>query len=227
MASFDTQNGDGRTYSADSYNTAAAAGGRRSSPMRPRPQVVGAGLGAIRPGGYVPTYAKYAKPGGAVATAETGAERMRAAAAAPQPFLGGDFDQFQGALSGAAKGYADMAGEDFKKDVGTLLGNLNGIGALRSGGVQAGINDAMTHYGREVGDYTSQLASQAANLAQGQYTYEQEAAERKREYYQNRADAKSAQHKSAIGKILGGIAGGIEAIPGIGTAGKILGGIFG
>lgn len=62
-------------------------------------------------------------------------------------------------LSGQVSAYGDMVGQDFKKGVGQMLGDLNGIGALRSGAVQAGLNEASSTYGRQIGSYAAQTAS--------------------------------------------------------------------
>jgi hypothetical protein len=69
-------------------------------------------------------------------------------------------------LEGQVKAYGDIVGQDFKKSVGSLLGDLNGIGALRSGAVQSGVNDLTTNYGRQIGNYAAQTATDAARLDQ-------------------------------------------------------------
>lgn len=237
MVAFDTQDGTGREYNATSYNTAQAAGGQRRSPSMSggaggRYQAYPSALGARGGMNYVPTYARYLDPGAAPMESQPREGPSGPAAPTPKPtvtpdatgkgLLGGYFDAFSGGLKGAAQGYADLAGQDFKQQIGTMLGNLNSIGALRSGGVQAGLNQAMTTYGRQVGDYSNQLATQAAQLAQNENDMNIERQFRGQQY----GDAKRAAHKSAIGKLLGGLGGAASVIPGIGgIAGGILKGI--
>lgn len=254
MVAFDTQDGTGREYSAASYNTAQAAGGQRSSGAsggaRGRYPLTPTAVGARGGMSYVPTYARYLDP--SVRPMEQAAPEGPSGPVGPDPatvnqrgqaitlgasnyyskkgtpgLLGGYFDAFKNGLQGAAQGYADIAGQDFKQQVGSMLGDLNSIGALRSGGVQAGINQAMTTYGRQVGDYSNQLATQAAQLAQTENDNNIERQFRDQQY----GDAKKAAHKSAIGNILGGLGGAVSVIPGIGKIGggilKGLGSIFG
>jgi hypothetical protein len=69
-------------------------------------------------------------------------------------------------LEGQVNAYGDMVGQDFKRSVGSMLGDLNGIGALRSGAVTSGMNDLTTNYGRQVGNYAAQTATDAEKLDQ-------------------------------------------------------------
>lgn len=51
----------------------------------------------------------------------------------------------------ATDAQAEVAGEDFRRDVGERLGGLDAIGALRSGAAPVAVNEATEAYGRKVG----------------------------------------------------------------------------
>lgn len=222
--SFGTQDGNNRAYSPEGYNTAQAAGGQRSSPNRVQ-------YGRATAGGYTPTYAKYGVLGYSP-PAPDNAPTPQAKANTPvsynkgpdgNPLLGGYFDPMNTALQDSVKAYGDIAGQNFKTQIGTMLGNLNGIGALRSGGVQAGINQAMQTYGQQVGDYARMTSGQAMQDAMTENNNNIERQFRAQQY----ADAKDAANKSAIGKLLGGAGKAIGLIPGMGTVGTAISDIFG
>jgi hypothetical protein len=219
-----TQDGNSRTYSPEGYNTAKAAGGQRSSPNRVQ-------YGRATASGYTPTYAKYGVLGYTPPQPEN-APMPQAKANAPvsynkgpngNPLLGGYFDSMNGALQDSVNAYGDIAGQNFKTQIGTMLGNLNGIGALRSGGVQAGINQAMQTYGQQIGDYARMTSGQAMSDAITENNNDIERQFRAQQY----ADAKNAANKSAIGKLLGGAGKAIGLIPGMGTVGTAISDIFG
>lgn len=123
--------------------------------------------------------------------------------------------QYQNYLSEGVRGYADIAGQDLRKSIGETLGGLNGIGALRSGAVQSGINDLVTNYGRQIGDYASMTATEGAKLGQTENDLE---VERKR---RDEADRRSRRggFLRGVGTLLGG---GIGLITG-GPAGAMAG----
>lgn len=144
--SFATQDGSGREYSGESYGSTVGSGGRRSGmrPGRPQFQSMEGNPASVAPDApRIPNLAPSS-------TVNGGAR------------LGG----YAPKLEGQVKAYGDMVGQDFTKQVGSLLGDLNGIGALRSGAVQTGLNDLTTNYGRQIGNYAAQTASTAAGLNQ-------------------------------------------------------------
>lgn len=152
------------------------------------------------PAGLAPGGATMAGPRTSNASAPHPALPASGVGAQPQQTLGSDpglapaVNYFQSADAAAVQGYGDIAAQDFTKQVGQMLGNLNSIGALRSGGVEAGINDAMTKYGRQIGDYASMTATTAAG--QGQ---EENAAQIERNFRQQQLDA--ANRNSVFGDI--------------------------
>lgn len=149
---FATQDGSGREYSGNSYGSTVGSGGTRSSRG-----------GGLRPGGP-----QFSSQGGNPASVALDAPRVPNLAPLGSP--GAETPQakqgYGPKLEGQVKAYGDMVGQDFTKQVGSLLGDLNGIGALRSGAVQTGVNDLTTNYGRQIGNYASQTASTAAGLDQ-------------------------------------------------------------
>jgi hypothetical protein len=102
-----------------------------------------------------------------------------------QDFLRGDAAAYQGALSGQVKAFGDMAGQDFEKKVGDMLGGLAGIGALRSGAAVSGTRDMMTEFGRQVGNYASMTATDGLRLAQGERDSARAASQRDHEFGAN------------------------------------------
>lgn len=144
-------------------------------------------------------------------------------ATGPAPYdpnsLDSNISQFQGAEAAGVQGYGDMVGQDFRKQVGGLLGDLNSIGGLRSGGVVSGINDLTTNYARQIGDYAKMTAGQATQLGQEEYDAN---VERK---YRADAEKRARRHSllSGIGTVLGGVGGFLAGGPAGAMAGASVG----
>lgn len=116
----------------------------------------------------------------------------------------GDIDKGQESLRGAVEGYGEILRPELMQQIGTALGGLNSIGALRSGATVQALDDIGTDFGNRVGAYASQTAVAGANLgleARDRIT----AAKRAR-------DARRAALLGSIGSVLGAgigfIAGG-------------------
>lgn len=77
----------------------------------------------------------------------------------------------------ATQAQADVAGEDFQRDVGERLGGLNAIGALRSGGSAVATREAADTYGKRVSQAAAGNALQFAEMDQRRQL-EMEAAEK-------------------------------------------------
>lgn len=133
--------------------------------------------------------------------------------------LDSNIGKFQGALAGGVEGYADIAGQDFRKAVGNTLGDLNSIGALRSGATVTSLNDLTTNYGRQIGDYAKMASAEGARMGQEEYD-----ANIERKY---RSDAeKRARRQSllgSIGTVLGGVGGFMVGGPAGAMAGAKIG----
>ena len=216
------------TYQAR-YNRVAGSGMRRTNPnpaqtsMSPTSTTPSFGATSLAPSYLSPSFSP----------ASTGVYASGASVAPKVPTyptsianptsVGAQVGQFQNFAREGVQGYGDIAGQDFRKNVGEMLGNLNSIGALRSGGVTSGLNDLTTNYGRQIGDY-AKMATQAA-IGQGQ-----EQAQRERELaYRQAAEARARRQSTlgTIGKIVGGVGGLLPGGSLIGKAAKVLGGVFG
>jgi hypothetical protein len=161
---FATSDGSGREYTAQSYGTSVGSGGtRRGGIGGMRDRAVGAvkaqqggGMGAMQ--GNPASVALDAPRIPNLAPLDAGGGGPRGGGSQPSSYAP--------RLEGQVKAYGDMVGQDFTKKVGSMLGDLNGIGALRSGAAQTGLNDLTTEYGRQIGNYASQTATDAAKLDQ-------------------------------------------------------------
>lgn len=98
------------------------------------------------------------------------------------PSAGGARGNTASRLEGQVKAYGDMVGQDFKRSVGSMLGDLNGIGALRSGAVPTGINDFTTNYGRQIGNYAAQTATDAERIDQQESEFGRSLASQNRQF---------------------------------------------
>jgi hypothetical protein len=160
-----------------------------------------------------------ATPGSAAAGALSKGTPEITQAPGQMGFLGGNEQKFVDANAAAVKGYGDMAGEDMTRNIGLMLGDLNGIGGLRSGGVQAGIDQAAKEYGRQIGDYSKMTATESTKMAQEENDLQIERAWRSKMYNA----AKAASQRRGLGKLLGGIAGGVIGFFAGGPAGAVSG----
>lgn len=187
--------GNRRSFSPEGMQKATAAGGTRGGPR---------GAGALS-GRMVEA-----------AQASRQASASDKATANRNNDLGYQIDRFQREAREGVKGYGRMLGKDLQREIGTMLGGLNGIGALRSGAVQANARDLMDAFGRRVGDYASMTTMGALQMAQAE-----KAAESDRRFRTKlRQDMKSASRSQMIGQMLGGAVGlGTRLIPGLGAMG--------
>lgn len=76
----------------------------------------------------------------------------------------GDIDAGQESMRGAVEGYGEILKPGLMQQIGTALGGLNSIGALRSGATVTALNDIGTSYAQQVGAYASQTAAQGASI---------------------------------------------------------------
>lgn len=168
-------------------------------------------LGRVAPGG--------GWAGAAIQRAQTAAAPVPGRAR-PGDGVGAYVNQFQGYAREGVQAFGDQVGQDFRKDVGSYLGNLNGIGALRSGAAVTGVDDLMTTYGRQIGNAASQATLHAVD--QGQQEFDSDV-ERKA-----RADAAAKQRHASllkgVGTALGAGIGFFAGGPVGASAGASLGG---
>lgn len=132
----------------------------------------------------------------------------------------GDIDAGQASLEGAVKGYADLIKPDFLAQIGTALGGLNSIGALRSGATTVALEDLGRQYSDRIGAYAATTAAQGADLGL-QVRDRITAAKRQRQ-------AQHAAFLKTLGSVLGAGIGFIAGGPaGAGVGGRLGQGIAG
>lgn len=80
---------------------------------------------------------------------------------------GGYVSQAQQAAQKGVEGFGQVAQRPLTRQIGTALGGLNSIGALRSGAVPVAAQDIAETYGNQVGGYAKMAAgeSMGAGLA--------------------------------------------------------------
>lgn len=89
----------------------------------------------------------------------------------------------QGLAQQGVTGYGNSLQPQLRRTIGTAIGGLNSIGALRSGGTVQALNDISTDYGNQIGAYADMatqnamqtgLGANAARLRNQQFQYEQD-----------------------------------------------------
>lgn len=87
----------------------------------------------------------------------------------------------------SVRGYGAAAAPTLRRSIGSALGGLNAMGALRSGGTVQALNDISSNYGDQIGAYADQatlgamntgLAANAARLQNQEFQYRQDQANR-------------------------------------------------
>lgn len=125
----------------------------------------------------------------------------------------------QDLLRESVQGYGETLQPQVLKDVGTALGGLNDIGALRSGGAKVALEDISTKYGAMVGAYAKQATGEG--LTAGLEA-------RKQKFAESQAKAaRKAGLLKAIGSVLGAGIGFIAAGPPGAVKGAAIGGHVG
>lgn len=109
------------------------------------------------------------------------------------------------------EGYGESLQPAILRDVGTALGGLNSIGALRSGGATVALGDISSKYGAMIGAYSKMAAGEAtaAGLAARRQKFEEDQARQ----------ARKAGLLKAIGSVLGAGIGFLAAGPAGAAAG--------
>lgn len=109
------------------------------------------------------------------------------------------------------EGYGEALKPHLLREIGTALGGLNSIGALRSGGSKVALEDITTNYGQQIGAFAKQATSEGLGygLEAGQIR-------------DRRADARRARQGGLLKSIGGVIGAGIGFFTG-GPAGAVAG----
>jgi hypothetical protein len=130
-----------------------------------------------------------------------------------------DVERAQQLSMEGVEGYGEALKPHLLREIGTALGGLNEIGALRSGGANVALSDISTNYAQQIGAY----AKQASGNALG-YGLE---AQRIRQERQRQKDAKKGGLLKAIGGVLGAGVGFLVGGPAGAVAGASIGGSAG
>lgn len=157
--------------------------------------------------------------------------RRHLAAPAPGPTfdpgsVGRNVEEFQGYAREGVEASARLMRPEMMRDIGTTLGGLNSIGALRSGGTTVALRDLDQRFTDRVADHASRSTMDAidrgTSTAFGTFDRQRGVYEADREHArqeQARKDAKKASWMSALGSVLGAGAGFLVG----GPAGAALG----
>lgn len=129
----------------------------------------------------------------------------------------GAIERGQESLEGAVKGYGEILRPEFAQMIGSSLGSLNSIGALRSGATVQALDDIGTDYANRVGAFAATTAAEGANI--GLRTREISIAEKARR------DAARASLLSSLGSVLGAGIGFAAAGPAGAAVGSKVGGL--
>ncbi len=116
----------------------------------------------------------------------------------------------------ATQAQADVAGEDFERDVGERLGGLNAIGALRSGGANQAVQQAGSTYATRIGQAAAGNAMQfgemeerkkmeesARNRDSAAYASQEDWRKREFEEGKRRFDTTTGNEQDRFGKTFG------------------------
>jgi hypothetical protein len=121
------------------------------------------------------------------------------------------------------EGYGETLRPGLMREIGTALGGLNSIGALRSGGPTQALSDISTDYTAQIGSYAKMAAGEATNTG----LEASRMREQRRQYEDEARRRRRAGLFGAIGTALGaGIGFALGGPPGA-VAGAKAGGSFG
>lgn len=95
----------------------------------------------------------------------------------------GDVPQAQEFAREGVEGYGEMLKPELMRQIGTTLGGLNEIGALRSGAVPVHLAEVGESYGNQVGAYAKMATGEAIGhgLEAGRQRFAREEARRRRQ----------------------------------------------
>lgn len=115
------------------------------------------------------------------------------AAAPSDPYA--DVGRAQELARQGVEGYGETLKPQMLREIGTALGGLNEIGALRSGGAEVALNDIGTNYSQMIGSYAKQASGDAIGYGLQ--------AHRQRFDEEEAAQARKAATLRSIGSVLG------------------------
>lgn len=122
---------------------------------------------------------------------------------------GSDVTPYQDLYRESVEGYGNIAGADLRREIGTTLGGLNSIGALRSGAVPTELGEISERYANRIGDYASMATGEAVGAAQRGHALQRGDFESDRDVFldeEERKRRRSGGLLRAIGQGLGFVA---------------------
>lgn len=160
---------------------------------------------------------------GPYASGDTYEERRRATAGVDPNALDASVKQYQGYAREGVDAYGRQLQRPMLQRIGTALGGLNSIGALRSGGTEVALNDIARDTTEDIGNFASRATldaiGQGTGAAFGTYDRARSAFEGDRDAWE-RAEQRRMERRRAVGQFLGTAAGFALGGPAGGVAGK-------
>lgn len=139
----------------------------------------------------------------------------------PRPQAGqysplGDVQRAQDLAKQGVEGYGETLRVPLMREIGTALGGLNSIGALRSGGTTQALGDISQNYTAQIGSYAKMAAGEATNAGL-------EANRQREQRRQFDAENRRRSRASLFGAIGTALGAGIGFFAGAGPAGAVAG----
>ena len=108
----------------------------------------------------------------------------------------------QGLAETGVQGYGDSLQPQLRRTIGSAIGGLNAIGALRSGGTVQALNDISTDYGNQIGSYAKMATENAMQTGLGA-----NAERRANQQFQYQQDQIRRAQQGGILRTIGGVLG--------------------
>lgn len=152
----------------------------------------------------------------------------------PGPKGPGDIGPYQDLFEDSVEAYGDIAGADLRREIGSTLGGLNSIGALRSGAVPVELGEISERYADRIGNYAAMTTGDAVGAAFTDYGLRRGVFESDRDVFLDEEERRRRSRSgllrgigSALGAGLGFVAGGPPGAAAGASAGGALGGGIG
>jgi len=124
--------------------------------------------------------------------------------------IGQQVEQYQDFAREGVEAYGRQLQPHLMREIGTALGGLNSIGALRSGGTTVAMEDIADRYTEQIGNFAGRATMDAIGFGQqgafGTYDRQRQAYDTDRDFDQReraRRDARRGALMGSIGQLLG------------------------
>jgi hypothetical protein len=111
------------------------------------------------------------------------------------------------------EGYGEQLRPHLLREIGTALGGLNEIGALRSGGTTVALNDITTNYAQQIGAFAKQATRENIGLGLDTARLQHERSQAKRQRKAGLLKAIGGVLGAGIGFLVGGPPGAVAQAP--------------